>query len=157
MKFIVDQNVGRLAGWLRMMGFDSEFFTGGDDSEMVKQAYAEGRVLLTRDTGIIKRRMVSTGQIRAVLFHSEEPEQQMRQLLAEFDLIRQANPFTICLECNRRLVEKNGDDVEARVPPYVFATQTRYMECPVCRRIYWRGTHWQAMKKKLEELVRTSD
>ncbi len=140
-----------------MMGFDSEFFTGGDDSEMVKQAYVEGRVLLTRDTGIIKRRMVSTGQIRAVLFHSEEPEQQMRQLLAEFDLIGQANPFTICLECNRRLAEKNSDEVKDRVPPYIFATQTQYMECPRCRRIYWRGTHWRTMKKKLEELAKATD
>jgi hypothetical protein len=154
LKFIVDQNVGKLAGWLRMMGFDSEFFTGGDDSEMVKRAYTEGRVVLTRDTGIIKRRMVSTGQIRAVLLHSEEPEMQMRQLLAELDLIGQANPFTLCLECNQRLIKKNRDEVKNRVPLYVFATQTQYMECPLCRRVYWRGTHWQAMKKKLEELVK---
>ena len=140
-----------------MMGFDSEFFTGGDDSEMVKRAYTEGRVVLTRDTGIIKRRMVSTGQIRAVLLDSEEPEIQMRQLLAELDLIGQANPFTLCLECNQRLIEKNRDEVKDSVPLYVFATQTQYMECPGCRRIYWRGTHWRAMKKKLEELANATD
>jgi uncharacterized protein with PIN domain len=136
-----------------MMGFDSLFFTGDDDSAMVKQALAGDRILLTRDTGIMKRRVVSTGRLRAILFPSEEPERQMRQLLAEFDLIGQARPFTLCLECNQPLVEKSRDEVKDRVPPYVFATQTQYMECPACRRIYWRGTHWQAMKRKLQKLA----
>jgi uncharacterized protein with PIN domain len=155
LKFIVDQNVGKLAGWLRMMGFDSLFFTGDDDSTMIKQALAEDRVLLTRDTGIVKRRLVSTGQLRAILLQSETPERQMRQLLAKLDLIGQACPFTLCLECNQPLVERSRDEVKDRVPPYVLATQTQYMECPSCRRIYWRGTHWQGMKKKLEEMEKT--
>jgi uncharacterized protein with PIN domain len=146
--------VGKLAAWLRMMGFDSLFFTGDDDSAMVKQALAEDRILLTRDTGIIKRRVVNSGRLKAVLFQSEEPEQQMRQLLAECDLTGQASPFTLCLECNQPLVERSRDEVRERVPPYVFSTQTRYMECPGCRRIYWRGTHWQAMKRKLQKLAK---
>ena len=154
LKFIVDHNVGKLARWLRMMGFDSLFFTGDDDSNMVKQALAEGRVVLTRDTEIVKRRVISNGQLGAVLFRSEAPEQQMRQLLAEFDLIGQARPFTLCLECNQPLVERSHEEVKDRVPAYVSATRTHYMECPSCRRIYWRGTHWEAMRRKLEELER---
>jgi uncharacterized protein len=157
LKFIVDQNVGKLVGWLRMMGFDSVFFTGDDDSAMVKQALAESRVLLTRDTQIMQRRVVRTGQLRAVLFQSDEPERQMRQLLAEFDIIGQACSFTLCLECNQPLVEKSPDKVRDRVPPYVFATRTQFMECPSCRRVYWQGTHWEAMKRKLEELTRSID
>jgi uncharacterized protein with PIN domain len=145
--------VGKLARWLRMMGFDSVFFTGADDSELVKQALAEDRVLLTRDTGIFQRRAVKSGKLRAVLFDSEEPEQQMRRLLAEFELVKEARPFTLCLECNKPLVEKNRDEVKDHVPPYVFTSQTHYVECPFCRRIYWRGTHWQAMKKKLQKLA----
>ena len=153
LKFIVDHNVGKLAGWLRMMGYDSLFFTGNDDSTMVRQALSEGRVILTRDTEIMKRRVISNGRLRAVLFKSESPEQQMRQLLAEFELIAQARPFTLCLECNHLLDERSRDEVKDRVPPYVFATQTQYMECPACHRIYWRGTHWAAMQRKLEELA----
>lgn len=137
-----------------MMGFDSLFFTGDDDSNMVKQALADGRVVLTRDTEIVKRRVISNGRLRAVLFRSEAPEQQMRQLLAEFDLIGQARPFTLCLECNQPLVERSHEEVKDRVPAYVSATQTQYMECLSCRRIYWRGTHWDAMQRKLEELER---
>ena len=152
-KFIVDQNAGRLVWWLRMMGYDSAFFTGIDDAAMVRQALAEDRVLLTRDSGIIKRRAVSSGRLRAVLFHGDKPEQQIRQLLAEFDLTAPARPFTLCLECNEPLVRRSREEVTGRVPPYVFATQTQYTECPACRRVYWRGTHWQAMKKRLEELT----
>jgi uncharacterized protein with PIN domain len=153
LRFIVDHNAGKLAGWLRMMGYDSLFFTGEDDTTMVRQALAEGWVILTRDTGIMNRRVVSGGRLRAVLLKSEVPERQMRQLLDEFDLIGQARPFTLCLECNRPLEERGRDELRDRVPPYVFATQTQYMECPACRRIYWRGTHWEAMKRKLEEMA----
>lgn len=137
-----------------MMGFDSVFFTGIDDSVMVKQALAEGRVLLTRDTAIMKRRVVNDGRLKAVLFQSEQPDRQIRQLLQAFDLMGQAAPFTLCLECNLPLIEKSRDEVKQRVPPYVFQTQTRYMECPACRRIYWRGTHWAAMNRKLENIAK---
>jgi uncharacterized protein len=157
LKFIVDENVGKLTGWLRMMGFDSVFFTGGDDTMMVTQALAEDRILVTRDTGIVKRRVVRDGRLKAVLFCSDEPEQQMRQLLEEFDLPSQARPFTLCLEDNQPLVETTPDEVKHRVPPYVFQTQERYLECPLCRRVYWRGTHWQAMQKKLEKLAGSPD
>jgi hypothetical protein len=153
-RFIVDHNVGKLARWLRMMGFDSLFFSGDDDSHMVKQALAEGRVILTRDTEIMKRRVINNGRLKAVLIESEEPEQQIQQLLAAMDLIGQSRPFTICLECNQPLVERSLDEVKERVPPYVYKTQTQYMECPECRRIYWRGTHWDAMMRKLEKLAR---
>ena len=136
-----------------MMGFDSLFFSGDDDSQMVRQALSEGRVLLTRDTGIMKRRVITGGRLKAVLLTSEEPEQQMLQLMAELDLNRRSQPFTICLECNQPLAAVSPADVKERVPPYVYKTQTQYMECPACRRVYWRGTHWAAMLHKLEKLA----
>jgi uncharacterized protein with PIN domain len=144
--------VGKLARWLRMMGYDSLFFEGEDDSVMVRQALAEGRIILTRDTGIMKRRVVNNGRLRAVLLTSEDPAEQMRQLLGALDLLAGARPFTLCLECNVPLVERRPEEIKERVPPYVFRTQTQYMECPKCRRVYWRGTHWEAMKSKLEEM-----
>jgi hypothetical protein len=154
-KFIVDHNVGKLARWLRMLGFDSLFFSGSDDSQMVRQALAESRVILTRDTEILKRRVINNGRLRAVLIESELPEQQIQQLMAAMDLMGKSHPFTICLECNQPLVERSPAEVKERVPPYVYKTQTQYMECPACRRIYWRGTHWKAMMRKLEKLAGT--
>jgi uncharacterized protein with PIN domain len=156
-KFIVDHNVGKLARWLRMLGFDSLFFSGSDDSHMVKQALAEGRIILTRDTEIMKRRVINNGRLNAVLIESEEPERQIQQLMAALDLKGRSRPFTICLECNQPLVERSPAEVKERVPPYVNKTQTQYMECPACRRIYWRGTHWESMIRKLEKLASESN
>ena len=149
--------MGKLASWLRMMGYDSLFFNGDDDSQMVKQALAEDRVILTRDTGMMKRRVISSGRLRAILIESEEPERQMQQLMTAMDLKSQSRPFTLCLECNQPLENKSREDVPKRVPPYVYQTQTQYMECPACHRIYWRGTHWEAMVRKLEKLANTND
>jgi uncharacterized protein with PIN domain len=149
-KFIIDRNVGKLARWLRLMGYDTRFFDGGDDSELVAIARNEGRVILSRDTQIMKRRLITSGRIKAVLILSDQPREQIRQVIATLGLDSRFRPFTICLECNRPLVERNKDEVKELVPPYVFKTQEQFMQCPNCRRIYWRGTHWRAMTKKLE-------
>jgi len=136
-----------------MMGYDALFFNGTDDSKMVAVALAEGRVVLTRDIQIMKRRVVTRGQLRAILISSDEPELQLRQVIGNLNLNCQFRPFTICLECNQPLVDRNREEVKGLVPPYVFQTQSQYMQCPACHRIYWRGTHWQAMTQKLGKLV----
>jgi uncharacterized protein with PIN domain len=156
-RFIVDHNAGKMVKWLRMMGYDSLFFNGSDDTDMVKQGLAEHRVILTRDSGIIKRRVVVNGRLKAVLIESERPDEQMRQVMNTLDLDCRFRPFTLCLECNEPLIERNPDEVQDRVPPYVRKTQHHYMECPACRRVYWRGTHWQAMMTRLEKLGEMAD
>jgi len=149
-KFIVDSNVGRLTKWLRLMGYDAQFFNGRDDSSLVAMAQAEGRVILSRDTHIMKRRLITSGQVKAVLIQSDRPEQQIHQVIKELGLDCQFKPFTLCLECNQPLVRRKKEEVEELVPPYVFKTQSQFRQCPACRRIYWRGTHWRAMSRRLE-------
>ena len=151
LKFIVDNNVGKLAKWLRIMGYDTLFFNGSNDSRMVAIALAEERVILTRDTQIMKRRVVTSGRLKAILIQNDEPEQQMHQVIDSLHLDWRSKPFTICLECNQPLIEKSKQQVKDLVPPYVFQTQNQYMECPKCHRIYWRGTHWQAMTEKMKK------
>ena len=153
-KFIVDHNVGKLAKWLRIMGYDTWFFNGTSDAELVAMALAEDRVILTRDTQIVKRGIITSGRLKAVLIQSDEPEQQMRQVIDMLNLDCQFRPFALCLECNQPLQERSKQQVEDMVPPYVFQTQSQYMECPACHRIYWRGTHWQAMTRRLEQFIK---
>jgi len=153
-KFIVDNNVGKLAKWLRMMGYDTLFFDGSNDASMIAAAVSDGRVILTRDTQIMKRRLITSGQLKAVLVKSDNPELQMHQVIGRLNLDCQFRPFALCLECNQPLVERSKEQVKDRLPPYVFRTQDQYMECPACHRIYWRGTHWQAMTKKLDRFAR---
>ena len=153
LKFIVDQNVGRLVKWLRIMGYDTIFFNGSNDSLMIATALAEGRVILTRDTQIMRRRVVTKGLLKAILIQSEYPQEQIRQVIETLNLDCLSRPFTLCLECNQPLVERSKEQVKDLVPPYVFKTQKQYMQCPSCCRIYWRGTHWQAMTKRLEHFM----
>ena len=153
-KFFADNNVGRLAKWLRMMGYDTRFFNGSDDSHMIAIALAEDRVILTRDTQIMRRRVVTSGQLKAILIQTDEPERQMRQVIDSLNLDCQFRPFTICLECNQPLVPRTREQVKDLVPPYVFQTQVQYVECPTCHRIFWRGTHWQAMTGKLSKFTK---
>ncbi len=152
-KFVADHNVGKLAKWLRMMGYDTVFFNGSNDSEMVARALAEDRIILTRDTQIMKRGVITNGRIKALLINSDVSVSQIRQVMEILKLDYQYKPFTRCLECNQPLEERSKGQVENRVPPYVFKTQSQYMECPACHRLYWRGTHWEAMTGKLSRLA----
>ena len=154
LRFIVDSNVGKLAKWLRMLGYDAVFFDGEDDAYMIDRALKEGRVILTRDTQVMKRGVITSGRLKAILIESDQPEPQVRQVIDTLHIDSQSRMFTVCLECNNPLEERSKEEVEQRVPPYVFQTQQQYMECPVCHRIYWRGTHWQAMLQKLERLTK---
>ncbi len=153
-KFIVDSNVGKLAKWLRMLGYDAVFFEGDDDAYMIDRALKENRVILTRDTQVMKRGVITSGRLKAILIDSDKVESQVLQVIETLHLDFQSRPFTICLECNNPLEERSKEEIKDRVPPYVFKTQQQYMECPVCQRIYWRGTHWQAMLGKLERLTK---
>ena len=156
MKFIVDSNVGRLARWLRIAGFDTVFINDLDDNRLVKLALSEGRVLLTKDTQILKRRLATTGRLKVILIESEKVKEQLRQVIKTLNLAEGIKPFTLCLECNQPLVPRNREEVKELAPPYVFKTQTQYMQCPSCHRVYWRGTHWQRMSRELEKIVSES-
>ncbi len=152
LKFIADINVGKLARWLRMMGYDTLIFKGADDADMLTAARAEKRTILTRDADFMKRRPIARGHVKAVLIRSDRIEDQLQQVMETLHLTEFPQPFTLCLECNQPLVERRKEDVEPRVPEYVRKTQNEYMECPACSRIYWKGTHWQAMIEKLKKL-----
>jgi hypothetical protein len=152
MKFIVDHNVGKLARWLRVMGYDTLFFNGTDDWSMVRTALAEDRVILTRDTHILERRVITTGRLKAILIKSDNPELQMRQVMETLKLDHKSKAFSLCLECNQPLQERTKEQVKDLVPSYVFKTHNQYMQCPACHRVYWKGTHWQAMTKRIEKL-----
>jgi len=134
-----------------MAGYDTLFFNGSNDSQMIAIARDEGRVILTKDTQIMKRRVVTSGRIKAILIQGDESERQMLQVIDTLGLSSFFKPFTICLECNQLLMGKSKPQVKERVPPYVFRTQDQYMECPNCHRLYWRGTHWQAMTERLKK------
>jgi uncharacterized protein with PIN domain len=151
-KFIADNNVGKLARWLRLIGYDTVLFEKKDDSQMIKTALSEGRVILTRDGQFVRRRLVIDGRLKAIQIKHDDPVLQVQEVKQTLNLNYHFKPFSLCLECNQELIDRDKKEVQNRVPAHVFKTQAQYTECPACHRIYWRGTHWQAMVKKLQEL-----
>jgi hypothetical protein len=152
-RFVVDLNAGKLAKWLRLIGYDTSLFDRRDDKYLINLALTENRIILTCDTQILQRRVVTVGKIEALLISSDNPLRQIQQVIREFHLDTSHNPFKICLECNQKLAPVSKEEVKDRVPPYVYQTREQFVECPECRRVYWQGTHWQAMLKKLAELT----
>jgi uncharacterized protein with PIN domain len=150
-RFVVDINVGRLAKWLRVMGYDTVFPREGGDNELVRIALREGRVLVTRDTGIARRRAVRLRQMLVVRIENDDLRSQLRQLIRDLKL-NLASGFSRCVRCNELLHPIAKHDVSDCLPPYVFQTHCQFMECPRCCRLYWRGTHWSGMMAELERV-----
>ncbi|MFQ6059421.1 MAG: Mut7-C RNAse domain-containing protein [Anaerolineae bacterium] len=147
-KFLADEMLGRLAKWLRILGYDTAYLSPASDHALVRLARAEGRVLLTRDTGLARRR-----GLQILLIESEQVEEQVRQVLDDLSLTASGS-FSRCPVCNTPLEELDRAAVADRVPPYVLRTQERFSRCPHCDRTYWRGTHWARMRERIEELRR---
>jgi uncharacterized protein with PIN domain len=150
-KFIADNNVGKLARWLRLMGYDTLLFKQKDDNQMIKTALSEDRVVLTKDTQFMKRRLVTNSILKAIHIKQDDPKLQLQEVVQTLNLNYHFKPFSLCLECNRVLTPRSKEEVQNLVPTRVLETQTQYTECPACHRLYWPGTHWRAMVKKLQD------
>lgn len=138
--------LGTLAKWLRILGYDTVLDPALDDHQLARLARAEGRVLLTRDRELARRRGLA-----AVLVASENLEEQIRQVLAELDLVPERT-YSRCPVCNVPLQNLDAAAARAHVPPYVARTQEQFSICPACHRVYWRGTHWQQMESRLARI-----
>ena len=143
-RFIADVMVGRLARWLRFLGFDVLYSNRFEDDEIVRRSAAENRLLLTRDRGI--RTRVPADSL--IFIEHNDLDSQVRQVLQKIRPL-ELHPFSRCVECNVALVAVDKEDVFTRIPPYVYFTQSQFAECPSCRRVYWRGTHADTINTKL--------
>lgn len=143
-RFLADVMLGRLARWLRVLGYDTLYSSDAEDAALARRAQVEDRILLTRDRELARRR-----GIRVVLLSDDRVAEQLRQVLQELGL-RSQTAFSRCIECNIVLADLDRGAAQARVPPYVFNTHDRFRQCPRCGRTYWRGTHWAHMVETLE-------
>ncbi|OGP17535.1 MAG: hypothetical protein A2V21_303010 [Deltaproteobacteria bacterium GWC2_55_46] len=141
--------LGKLARWMRTLGYDVEYDTHIEDTELIKRATAEQRLILTRDTRLIERR----GARKRVFFiKSDLVGEQLRQVAGEFPP-DDSLLLTRCLRCNALLKDVPKESVKAKVPPYVFQTQAEFSVCPVCQRTYWGATHRERMLEDLRKFL----
>jgi len=146
-RFIVDVNVGRLARYLRMAGFDVLYDIRWSDEDIVDSLSVENRIVLTRDTGLLKRKKVEFGRyVRA-----EHPPQQLNEIIRLFGLERKLRLFSRCIVCNTLLEHVAKQDVLHRLEPLTRIYYDSFSICPSCSRVYWAGSHIDEMRRLLGE------
>jgi uncharacterized protein len=148
-RFVADAHLGGLAHLLRMTGFDTLYDNHFRDDEIEHIAGAQGRIVLTRDRELLKRRTITHG----CYVHALRSAAQLREVFDRLDLARAARPFTLCLNCNAPLQAIDKALVAALLPAGVRERCERFSCCAVCRRIFWEGSHWRSMRSMVDELL----
>jgi uncharacterized protein with PIN domain len=134
-RYVLDVHLGTLARRMRLLGIDTAYRNDASDPELAAQAAAEGRVLLTRDRGLLRRRAVPAGGY----VHGSRPDDQLREVLERFD--PPLAPWTRCPSCNGVLAPVPKDDVAHLLEPGTRRSYDEFSRCPDCARVYWRGAH----------------
>lgn len=145
-RFILDAHLGKLAVYLRMLGFDTLYENDYEDEALANLASRQKRILLTRDRGLLKRTIVTHG----CLIRNEKPVEQLLEVLKRYDLFGNMAAFTRCLVCNELLVPVKKDEIYRRLPSRTAIEFSEFMFCPGCERLFWKGSHYQRMKKVLD-------
>jgi len=153
MRFIVDCMLGKLAKWLKILGFDAVFFSKIEDPELLTLAHKEGRILLTRDNGLIEK----SHDIQTLFIGSEDWNEQVEQVLDEYKLWQDIQPYSRCIECNAELKDLPKSRARNLVTPFVFEQASAFAICPSCGRVFWKGTHHQDMEGKIDEILRKKE
>ncbi len=148
-RFVADAHLGGLARLLRMTGFDTLYDNHYDDGEIAAIAAAEGRIVLTRDRDLLKRRGISHG----CYMRATKPEAQLHEIFDRLDLARSARPFTLCLHCNAPLRAIGKASAAPHLPPAVRERHERFTICLRCRRVFWEGSHWRHMSEIVARLM----
>lgn len=146
MKFIVTKELGRLARWLRIMGFDTIYFKSDNKGTLILEALRDNRTIITRSkekhNGLEKQ---------TVTIESSILEEQLREFVTKLGIkVDEEKMFTRCTICNQALERIEKKDIQEEVPKYVYENQDFFMKCPECKRIYWQGSHWGHVKEVLE-------
>lgn len=146
--FIADVNVGALARLLRLLGLDTAFLNTLDDAEIARISADEKRIVLTRDRALLKRSAVIWGR----LIRAEDAEAQLLETLTHFGISGPFKPFSRCIHCNARLVPVDKAAIIHRLLPLTRKYFNQFHSCPACDKIYWAGSHHEAMLRRLSRL-----
>ncbi|QDK36898.1 Mut7-C RNAse domain-containing protein [Bdellovibrio sp. NC01] len=144
-RFLVDENLLGLLRWLRILGFDAIAFQAVPDSVLIHEAQVQGRILLTQD-----RQLVADFP-QAILVAADEPKAQALEVAKRLKLQITA-PLTRCLKCNAELKEVSKAHVNVQVAPKTLEIYDQFFECPVCRQIFWKGSHFKKLMKEVEAI-----
>ena len=148
-KFIPDVHLGKLSKYLRLFGFDTTFKDDLADNEIINISLKEMRIILTRDKNLLKNKNVTHGY----WVRSQKPDVQLKEVLQTFDLFKIARPFTRCLECNELVLEVPRSEILDGLKLKTKEFYSDFWKCPGCNRIYWKGSHYESMKKFIDSIL----
>ncbi|HEV8311685.1 MAG TPA: Mut7-C RNAse domain-containing protein [Burkholderiaceae bacterium] len=148
-RFIADAHLGRLARYLRFLGYDTLYRNAWSDRELVALAVAEQRILLTRDRAALMHRALTHG----CYLRDDEPLAQLAALAQRLELSADPARPGRCMLCNEPLRTIEKSTIVAQLLPATLAHHERFWQCPGCERIYWRGSHWQRLRRSVDAAV----
>lgn len=140
-RFVLDVHLGALTRRLRLLGFDCRYRPDADDVWLAGVAASEERILLTRDRGLLMRRTVVHGYCP----RSDDPDRQALEVVRRYDLSERQRPLTRCVACNGSLEGVSREEVLDLLPPRTRRAFVRFARCSVCGKVYWPGSHVEAM------------
>ena len=147
-RFVLDVHLGKLARYLRLLGFDALYRNNYDDAELARLASAERRILLTRDRDLLKRAVVTHG----FFVRATDPRRQVEEIMDRLDLYRAIQPFQRCPRCNGLLATVSKQQVWERLPPQTRRYIEAFWECEQCGQLYWEGSHVPHIRGFIERL-----
>lgn len=147
--FILDNHLGKLAAYLRMLGFDARYRNDYQDDELAQIADQDERILLTRDRRLLMRNQVRSGYCVRNL----EPQEQLKEVIRRFGLQHWARPFRRCIRCNFILDQVRKEQVLDRLEPLTRQYYDEFRICPNCQQIYWHGSHFVRMQRLVQEVL----
>ena len=151
--FIANGHVAKLGRDLRLLGLDTLIETNSGDQRIINLSNKERRMILTRDLNLLKNGSARFGY----WVRSTDPEMQLKEVLHRFDLRKQMKPFTRCTTCNGLLKEVSLEKIADKVPPKVKEWCSKYKQCNRCGKIYWKGSHYEKLKEKVEQVVEMTE
>ncbi len=147
--FVLDVHLGKLAAYMRMLGFDTVYRSCFRDEDLARVSAEQNRILLTRDRGLLKRSAVTRGH----WLRETDSRRQVAEIVRRFDLGASLQPFSRCMACNGVLCAATKEEVREYLPPRVAATFTDFRRCTDCRRVYWQGTHYERMRRWIGQMT----
>ncbi|MEO0293495.1 MAG: Mut7-C RNAse domain-containing protein [candidate division WOR-3 bacterium] len=142
-KFICDFMLGRLAKWLRLLGFDTSYYRNTNGKTIIHQSKNENRIILTRSKALKEK------YEDAILIESENLFDQLKQVIK---FLKIESPFSRCPVCNELIKKVKKETIKEEVPPYIFEVHHDFKKCPKCNRVFWKGTHYKEIEKIINEI-----
>lgn len=146
-RFVLDSHLGKLARHLRLLGFDTLYRKEFPDPEIVVIAKRNGRIVLTRDIGLLKNKAIRRGY----WIRSPDPTQQIKEVLKRFGLARRLRPFSRCLECNGKIRQMAKTRLQHLLPEKVKMYYNKFYQCSACRKVYWQGSHYAKLVRVVKQ------